>query len=86
MMSNDQKAMAYCVYNRDTGVRLSFVYRKLRENTPSVKNYQETQRVVAVDELHTTYLIGTELTGDSCKRFNYDCILQHSCRAFEEVL
>ena len=85
-MSNDQKAMAYCVYNRDTGVRLSFVYRKLRENTPSVKNYQETQRVVAVDELHTTYLIGTELTGDSPKRFNYDCILQHSCRAFEEVL
>ena len=41
-------------------------------NTPSVKNYQETQRVVAVDELHTTYLIGTELTGDSPKRFNYD--------------
>tara|TARA_R100001015_G_C4630010_1_gene191321 strand:+ start:1275 stop:1535 length:261 start_codon:yes stop_codon:yes gene_type:complete len=86
MMSNDQKAMAYCVYNRDTGVRLSFVYRKLKENTPSVKEYQETQRVVAVDELHTTYLIGTELTGDSSKRFNYDCILQHSCRAFEEVL
>ena len=87
MISNDQKAMAYCLYNRDTGVRLSFVYRKVIEHLPSTgKKYEESQRVVAVEELHNNYLIGTELNGDSCKRFNYDCILQHSCRAFEEVL
>jgi|TARA_R100000084_G_scaffold32839_2_gene13003 hypothetical protein len=97
-MSNDQKAMAYCLYNRDTGVRLSFVYRKLVDHPPSTgeklydfkykgkKKYQESQRVVAVEELHNNYLIGTELNADSVKRFNYDCILQHSCRAFEEVL
>ena len=87
MMSNDQKAMAYCLYNRDTGVRLSFVYRKLVEHLPSTgKKYEESQRVVSVEELHNNYLIGTELNADSVKRFNYDCILQHSCRAFEEVL
>ena len=54
--------MAYCLYNRDTGVRLSFVYRKLVEDLPSTgKNYRESQRVVAVEELHNNYLIGTEL-------------------------
>ncbi len=74
MMSNDQKAMAYCLYNRDTGVRLSFVYRKLVEHLPSTgkKKYQESQRVVAVEELHNNYLIGTELNADSVKRFDYD--------------
>ena len=65
MMSNDQKAMAYCLYNRDTGVRLSFVYRKLVEDLPSTgKNYRESQGI-AVEELHNNCLIGTELNGDS---------------------